>query len=111
RLSIMAQYYCQVESLFTVPPEAFDPRPKVDSAIVRLIPYNQLPYPAKNFKHFAQLVKTAFSQRRKTLRNNLKGIMDTAQLADLDIDASLRPERLTVADYVKISNYHHQNSQ
>ena len=74
-----------------------------------MMPYNQLPYPADNFQHFAQLVKTAFSQRRKTLHNNLKGIMDTSQLATIDIDTSLRPERLTVADYVKISNYH-QNS-
>ena len=109
RLSIMAQYFCQVENLFAVPPEAFDPRPKVESAIVRMMPYNQRPHPADNFQHFAQLVRTAFSQRRKTLHNNLKGIMDTSQLAQIDIDTSLRPERLTVADYVKISNYH-QNS-
>ncbi|HCH24600.1 MAG TPA: 16S rRNA (adenine(1518)-N(6)/adenine(1519)-N(6))-dimethyltransferase [Oceanospirillaceae bacterium] len=111
RLSIMAQYYCQVENLFEVPPEAFDPRPKVDSAIVRLVPYNDLPHVADNHKNFSNLVRTAFAQRRKTLRNNLKGVLTAEQLEEIGIDATLRPERLTVADYVKISNYHHQHTQ
>lgn len=111
RLSIMAQYYCQVENLFEVPPEAFDPRPKVDSAIVRLVPYNELPHVADNHKNFSNLVRTAFAQRRKTLRNNLKGVLTAEQLEEIGIDATLRPERLTVADYVKISNYHNQYSQ
>ena len=74
RLSIMAQYFCRVDSLFEVPPEAFDPRPKVDSAIVRMAPYTELPHTALDFKHFEQLVKSAFSQRRKTLRNNLRAL-------------------------------------
>ena len=106
RLSIMVQYFCQVENLFLVPPEAFNPKPKVDSAIVRLTPHTWLPHTAKDFCHFENLVRTAFSQRRKTLRNNLKGICDIAQLDDLGIDYSLRPERLSVADYVKISNHY-----
>jgi len=104
RLSIMAQYFCRVDNLFEVPPEAFDPRPKVDSAIVRMAPYAELPHPAKNFKHFEQLVKSGFAQRRKTLRNNLKGIINDEQLHSLDIDPSIRPERLTVADFVAMSN-------
>jgi 16S rRNA (adenine1518-N6/adenine1519-N6)-dimethyltransferase len=104
RLSIMAQYFCRVDNLFEVPPEAFDPRPKVDSAIVRMAPYAELPHPAKDFKHFESLVKTGFAQRRKTLRNNLKGIIDDQQLQSLGIDPSIRPERLTVADFVAISN-------
>jgi len=104
RLSIMAQYFCRVDNLFEVPPEAFDPRPKVDSAIVRMAPYSQLPHTAHDFKHFEQLVKSGFAQRRKTLRNNLKGIADDQQLQSLGIDPSIRPERLTVAEFVAISN-------
>jgi 16S rRNA (adenine1518-N6/adenine1519-N6)-dimethyltransferase len=104
RLSIMAQYFCRVDNLFEVPPEAFDPRPKVDSAIVRMAPYTELPYTAHDFKHFEQLVKSGFAQRRKTLRNNLKGITDDKQLQSLGIDPSIRPERLTVGDFVAISN-------
>jgi 16S rRNA (adenine1518-N6/adenine1519-N6)-dimethyltransferase len=104
RLSIMAQYFCRVDNLFAVPPEAFDPRPKVDSAIVRLAPYPELPHPANDFKHFESLVKSGFAQRRKTLRNNLKGIIDDQQLQSLNIDPSIRPERLTVADFVAMSN-------
>ncbi|MDC9720020.1 MAG: 16S rRNA (adenine(1518)-N(6)/adenine(1519)-N(6))-dimethyltransferase RsmA [Gammaproteobacteria bacterium] len=104
RLSIMAQYYCRVDHLFEVPPEAFDPRPKVDSAIVRMAPYAKLPHVANDFKHFEQLVKSGFAQRRKTLRNNLKGIANDEQLQSLGIDPSIRPERLTVANFVAISN-------
>jgi 16S rRNA (adenine1518-N6/adenine1519-N6)-dimethyltransferase len=104
RLSIMAQYFCRVDNLFEVPPEAFDPRPKVDSAIVRMAPYTDLPHTAKDFKHFESLVKSGFAQRRKTLRNNLKGIANDEQLQSLGIDPSIRPERLTVGDFVAISN-------
>jgi 16S rRNA (adenine1518-N6/adenine1519-N6)-dimethyltransferase len=104
RLSIMAQYFCRVDNLFEVPPEAFDPRPKVDSAIVRMAPYTVLPHPANDFKHFESLVKSGFAQRRKTLRNNLKGITNDEQLQSLGIDPSIRPERLTVGDFVAISN-------
>jgi 16S rRNA (adenine1518-N6/adenine1519-N6)-dimethyltransferase len=104
RLSIMAQYFCRVDNLFEVPPEAFDPRPKVDSAIVRMAPYKELPHTAHDFKHFEQLVKSGFAQRRKTLRNNLKGIADDEQLQSLGIDPSIRPERLTVGEFVAISN-------
>ena len=104
RLSIMAQYFCRVDNLFEVPPEAFDPRPKVDSAIVRMAPYIELPHTAHDFKHFEQLVKSGFAQRRKTLRNNLKGIADDEQLQSLGIDPSIRPERLNVGEFVAISN-------
>ncbi|MGY8834817.1 MAG: 16S rRNA (adenine(1518)-N(6)/adenine(1519)-N(6))-dimethyltransferase RsmA [Pseudomonadales bacterium] len=110
RLSIMAQYFCRVDSLFEVPPEAFDPRPKVDSAIVRMAPYTELPHKALDFNHFEQLVKSAFSQRRKTLRNNLKGIASDEQLQSLGIDPSIRSERLTVGEFVAISNLLTQTS-
>ncbi len=105
RLSVMVQYYCQVEHLFEVPPECFDPRPKVDSAIVRLQPYKTLPYVAKDIDQLSILVNTAFQQRRKTLRNTLKQLLDSDTIASLPIDTGLRPENLSVKDYVNLSNY------
>ncbi len=104
RLSVMVQYHCAVTALFNVAPEAFTPPPKVDSAIVRLVPWQKLPYPAKDFAHFADIVKSAFSQRRKTLRNCLKGKVDEEMWGKLAIDATRRPEQLSVAEYVAISN-------
>ncbi|MBV0933041.1 16S rRNA (adenine(1518)-N(6)/adenine(1519)-N(6))-dimethyltransferase RsmA [Marinobacterium weihaiense] len=104
RLGIMAQYYCRVEPLFIVPPGAFSPAPKVDSAIVRLVPYAQPPYPAKDVKQLQNVVRTAFGQRRKTLRNNLKPLISADRLEALGIDPGLRPERLTLAQFVAISD-------
>ena len=108
RLSIMVQYYCETEHLFAVPPECFDPKPKVDSAIVRLQPYKTLPYHAKDVGHLSHIVNLAFQQRRKTLRNSLKQVADADTLVQLseqlDINLSLRPENLSIADYVNLSN-------
>jgi 16S rRNA (adenine1518-N6/adenine1519-N6)-dimethyltransferase len=105
RLSVMAQYRCRVESLFVVPPEAFVPRPKVDSAIVRLTPHAELPYPAVDEGLLFSLVREAFGQRRKTLRNNLKGRIEAEALATLDIDPSRRPQTLSVEEFVRIANH------
>ncbi|TVP47381.1 MAG: 16S rRNA (adenine(1518)-N(6)/adenine(1519)-N(6))-dimethyltransferase RsmA [Halomonas sp.] len=104
RLSVMAQYYCSVEQLFIVPPEAFVPRPKVDSAIVRLTPHEKLPHPAEDPALLFELVKLAFGQRRKTLRNNFKGRVSPDTLEELGIDPIRRPQTLTVAEYVTIAN-------
>lgn len=104
RLSVMAQYYCRVESLFVVPPEAFVPRPKVDSAIVRLMPHERLPHPAKDETLLFDLVREAFGQRRKTLRNNLKGRIDAEALSELGIDPGRRPQTLSVEEFVRIAN-------
>jgi 16S rRNA (adenine1518-N6/adenine1519-N6)-dimethyltransferase len=104
RLSVMVQYYCRVEQLFAVPPESFDPQPKVDSAIVRLEPYDKIPYIANNIKHLSHLVNLAFQQRRKTLRNTLKQLVDSDTIDSLSIDTTLRPENLSVEDYVNLSN-------
>ena len=109
RLSIMAQYYCAVENLFEVPPESFEPAPKVDSAIVRLTPHKHLPHPADNLGKLEILVKTAFSQRRKTLRNSLKNLgLDEAQLSAMagltNLDLGKRAENLSLADYVQLCN-------
>lgn len=104
RLSVMAQYYCQVEQLFIVPPEAFVPRPKVDSAIVRLTPHATIPHPADDTELLFTLVKMAFGQRRKTLRNNFKGRVSAETLEDLGIDPGRRPQTLSVEEYVRIAN-------
>ncbi|HEY8941371.1 MAG TPA: 16S rRNA (adenine(1518)-N(6)/adenine(1519)-N(6))-dimethyltransferase RsmA [Cellvibrio sp.] len=104
RLGIMVQYYCAVEDLFDVPPISFDPAPKVDSAIVRLIPYAQLPHVANNVKTLETLVNVAFQQRRKTLRNSLKQLLTAEQLESLPVDLSLRPEEISLPEYVAMSN-------
>lgn len=104
RLGIMVQYYCQVESLLEVPPSAFNPRPKVNSAVVRLTPYTTLPFPAKDIQLFAKVVREAFGQRRKTLRNNLKGLITDLELEALNIDPNLRAENLTLQNFVRISD-------
>lgn len=105
RLSVMAQYYCRIDALFTVPPEAFVPRPKVDSAIVRLVPHAELPSPAIDEALFADVVRQAFAQRRKTLRNNLKTRLSGEALAALGIDPARRPQTLSVAELVAIANH------
>ncbi|CEG59022.1 16S rRNA (adenine(1518)-N(6)/adenine(1519)-N(6))-dimethyltransferase RsmA [Legionella fallonii] len=105
RLSVMLQYRCEVEHLFDVPPEAFDPRPKVDSAIVRLIPYQTPPFDIVEIDVLQKLVTSAFAMRRKTLTNNLKGIISFAQLADLGIDGGRRPEQISVSEYVQLAKF------
>ncbi len=109
RLGIMAQYYCQVEALFDVPPESFSPRPKVMSSIVRLTPHDQLPHPAEDVDTLHRVLREAFNMRRKTLRNNLKNSISDEQLIALDIDPGTRPERLELADFVNIANFIHRN--
>ncbi len=103
RLSVMLQYFCEVEPLFDVPPEAFHPRPKVDSAVVRLTPHASSPYPPVAFTALESLVACAFSMRRKTLANNLKPVISAEKLASIGIDPGLRPEQISVGDYVKIT--------
>ena len=111
RLSVMLQYRLQMEYLFTVPPEAFDPAPKVESAFVRCVPHNVLPHVARDEKLFSQVVLAAFGQRRKTLRNTLKNILNDAGFQHLGIDSQLRAENLHVADFVAITNYLFNNTQ
>lgn len=105
RLSVMLQYHLQMEYLFTVPPEAFEPPPKVESAFVRAVPHVVMPHVAMNENLFAKVVTSAFGQRRKTLRNTLKGLLSDGDFASLGIDPQLRAENLGVADFVAIANY------
>lgn len=111
RLGIMAQYYCRVESLFEVPPECFNPRPKVQSAIVRLIPHRQLPHPAEDVATLQRVLREAFNQRRKTLRNNLKNLISAEQLEAIGLNPGERPEKLSLADFVAIANATAANQQ
>ena len=104
RLSIMAQYYCQAESLFHVPPEAFNPPPKVHSAIIRLIPHPQPKVDVTDLKQFEDVIRQAFSQRRKTIRNTLKKLITAEQLTALGIDPTIRPEQIPIEQFAQISN-------
>lgn len=104
RLGIMAQYFCKVQPLFEVGPGAFRPAPKVDSAIVRMVPHQTLPHPVKDYKLLQAVVRTAFSARRKTLRKGLAGMVNVEQLNSVGINDGLRPENLALADYVAIAD-------
>ena len=105
RLSVMLQYFFDMEMLIEVPPESFDPAPKVDSAVVRMIPQLNRIGMAENFKHFSDLVRDAFHQRRKTIRNNLKGIASDDDLQAVGIQPQQRAEEIIPELYVKLSNY------
>lgn len=104
RLSVMLQQRFACEKLFKVPSGAFNPSPKVDSAIVQLIPHGRADYDVNDTQHFAMLVKAAYAQRRKTIRNNLKGLISAEQLVKLGFDPTKRAENLSVKDFVKLSN-------
>jgi 16S rRNA (adenine1518-N6/adenine1519-N6)-dimethyltransferase len=105
RLSIMTQYQCQVIPVMEIGPEAFKPAPKVDSAIVRLIPHTDIKNPVKEISALNTVCLAAFNQRRKTIRNGFKNLISVAQLESLNIDANLRPENLTLDDYIMLANF------
>lgn len=104
RLSVMLQYRFVMDWLFGVPPECFAPAPKVDSAVVRLIPRPRNELTVSDEARFAALVSAAFAQRRKMLRNNLKGILGDRDFERLGIAPTARAEELSVDDYVRIAN-------
>ena len=105
RLSVMLQYKLHMDYLITVPPEAFDPAPKVESAFVRCVPHAALPFIAQDEALFAAVVLAAFGQRRKTLRNTLKSLLDDDGFAQLQLDSQLRAENLSVEQFVQIANF------
>ncbi len=107
RLGIMAQYQCQVEHLFDVPPEAFNPPPKVQSAIVRLTPRVESPWPDCDEATLRRIVQASFAQRRKTLRNNLKGIIGEDELESLEINPGARAETLELTQFIAIAKAVH----
>ncbi len=103
RLSVMAQWQCKITRQFTVGSGAFSPPPRVDSAVVRLVPHNKR-IQLENREHFSHLVQAAFNQRRKTLRNALKDQVDAVSIKAAGIDASRRAETLTVEEFAALSN-------
>ncbi|RMG35581.1 MAG: 16S rRNA (adenine(1518)-N(6)/adenine(1519)-N(6))-dimethyltransferase RsmA [Gammaproteobacteria bacterium] len=104
RLSVMLQAYCKVERLFDIGPGAFKPAPKVDSSIVRLTPLPEKVVGIADPQAFAELVRRAFSQRRKTLRNNLKGMLSGEQIKALGVDPGVRPETLDVSAFKRLAS-------
>lgn len=104
RLSVGIQAYCQVDALFTIGPGSFTPAPKVDSAFLRLTPYRPLPYPVADRAKLTRLVAQAFSQRRKTLRNTLKGALPPGLLESQGIDPGQRAEEIPVEAYIRLAN-------
>jgi 16S rRNA (adenine1518-N6/adenine1519-N6)-dimethyltransferase len=104
RLSVMLQAMCEITPLFDIGPGAFKPAPKVDSAFVRLQPYREPIIQINDQKTFAQLVTQAFSQRRKTLRNNLRELVSAETMEELGIDPGLRAERLSLEEFAALAN-------
>jgi dimethyladenosine transferase len=104
RLSVMLQAWCEVTSLFVVPPGAFRPPPKVDSAVARLIPRDPAKVGIEDPQRFAAVVKAAFGQRRKTLRNALDGVCGPAQFEAAGVRSDARAEQLEVADFIALAN-------
>jgi 16S rRNA (adenine1518-N6/adenine1519-N6)-dimethyltransferase len=104
RLSVMLQAYCAVTPLFTVPPGAFRPPPKVDSAVVRLVPKPAHDIGVKNPQHFEQIVRAAFGQRRKTLRNALSGVCTVEQIEAAGLRADARAEQIAVEGFACLAN-------
>ncbi|MEO0367651.1 MAG: 16S rRNA (adenine(1518)-N(6)/adenine(1519)-N(6))-dimethyltransferase RsmA [Pseudomonadota bacterium] len=102
RLSVVLQQAFMIKSLFNVPPTAFFPPPKVTSAVAELVPHDTLPVADQGL--LQAIVKLAFAQRRKTLRNNFKNSPYLSVIEQLGIDLGLRAENLTVAEYVDICN-------
>jgi 16S rRNA (adenine1518-N6/adenine1519-N6)-dimethyltransferase len=104
RLSVMMRYYCASELLFDVPPESFDPVPKVMSAIVRLIPHSSPTVAVNDVAKLNRVVTQAFSQRRKTLRNSLKKLVSEAQIIALGVNPDARAENISLAEFARLSN-------
>lgn len=103
RLSVMCQYHCEVLPLFNVPPEAFTPQPRVQSMFVKLVPHRQRPVKIDDMAVFERLVSQAFSMRRKTLRNSLRGMLNSDQIESCDISAGARPETLSLEQFASLA--------
>jgi 16S rRNA (adenine1518-N6/adenine1519-N6)-dimethyltransferase len=104
RLSVMLQYRFYMEKLIDVPPQSFRPAPKVDSAIVRMIPIPADKITVQDEALFAKVVSSAFGQRRKTLRNTLKALLSADEIEAAGVDGSLRPEQLDLAAFVRLAD-------
>lgn len=102
RLSVMLQTFCETQSLFEVPPYAFQPAPKVDSAILRLQPKTLFEDCINDFSLYEKLVRQAFSQRRKTIKNTLKDLCTSEQIEQSGLQPGQRAEELSISDFVSL---------
>ena len=107
RLSVMVQSQCRADRLFNIAPGSFTPAPKVESSFIRLTPLSIDQHDIHDTVLFSRIVRQAFSQRRKTIRNSLKGTVDEQALVDVGIATTARAENLGVADYIKLANFLH----
>lgn len=105
RMSVMAQYYCKMQIVLDVPPNSFNPVPKVDSSIVYLQPHLQPTITVTDTELLQKVTTVAFNQRRKTIANSCKTLITAAELEQLKINPLLRAENLTLTDYANITNY------
>ena len=103
RLSVMLQLRCTVEPLMHVPPDAFRPPPKVDSAIVRLVPLAVQRLPDVDLRMLDDVVRAAFGQRRKTISNSVARLSTVDDLVNVAIDPRARAEQLTPDDFVRLA--------
>jgi len=104
RLSVTLQAFCTVTPLFVVPPGAFRPAPKVDSAVVRLVPRDPATIGIRDRVRFANVVRAAFGQRRKTLRNALNGVAGPELIEAAGLRPDLRAEQVDVAGFIRLAN-------
>ena len=111
RLSLMAQLWCETTALFDIPPDAFDPPPKVDSAVVRLVPRAAPAWQIDDLATFDETVRLAFAQRRKMLRKTFAHWMSADTLAALAIDPTARAETLDGAAFARLANARHQQEK
>ena len=110
RLSVILQYYFDTELLFEIPPEAFSPQPKITSAFIRLIRKKRVSPKVIDKDSFEQIVKVAFSQKRKTIKNNFKNILFDKDFFNLKISPKIRSEALTIDQFIELENYVTQNN-
>lgn len=111
RLSVMTQLRCRTECLFSVPPQAFHPVPKVFSAVIKLTPRQDYLAKITNLDKLAFIVKQSFSMKRKTLRNNLKDYIDNEQLQHVNIDPARRAETLTLDEFIRLGNLYDRTTR
>jgi len=110
RLSVILQYYFDTELLFEIPPTAFSPQPKIKSAFIRLIRKKKIAQKVIDCEKFEQIIKIAFSQKRKTIKNNFKNILFDKDFLNLEISPKIRAETLEIEQFVKLENYFTQNN-
>ena len=110
RLSVILQYYFDTELLFELPPVAFFPQPKITSAFIRLIRKKRVSPKVIDKNSFEKIVKLAFSQKRKTIKNNFKNILFDKDFFNLEISPKIRSEALTIDQFIKLENYVTQNN-